>query len=544
MLCKLLFYLHFRQLKASESIGSREKRLNRNRNELQLKQLQVSAHITAMTCLLEHVGNVTVIIHTIHFTTNASWKLSTLINEMLFYCILVPHAFLMNTSDNKYRILEHGWRNVIKNLLGARNKMMVISAEEKSDGQKSNGRDSVPPKSSISISVKHEGISNVTTFKSQISQDTTSKGAICTGPPNQSLDKAKPRDLDPSSLLNTAKNTIMSTGPSNQSLLNKDRSHSDPSSVSVAKKHRAICTFSSNKPLLATKSSHSYPSSLLDAPKHTILSTGQSHQAILITKPTLLDPSSLLDSKKCTTMCMGPFNQTLMAKIPSLLDPSSPLDSPKHTTKMNKIISRFRNKSLKKDNNVTHLEKGNNFCNENWLHKSFGETQNHAEASVSELEKLGRKHTISQKIIRGMVNSIEDEAMYLHYFRRLLVFISLCRSGSVLSEYELENKLQKPCHEEDDEIGDGKIEVFENIPGATHSPPSKYTNKELITFIRRHKLYGTQSEKIQLNGCLEYRTNARKQLLENLERAHDAHKDYEHSVEQLMNLEKGFIEDG
>ena len=130
MLCKMLFYLNFRQLKASESIGSRESRLNRNRNELQIKQLQVSAHITAMTCLLEHVGNVTVIIHTIHFTTNASWKLSTLIHEMVFYCILVPHAFLMNTSDNKYRILEYGWRNVIKNLLGARNKMTVKSKEE------------------------------------------------------------------------------------------------------------------------------------------------------------------------------------------------------------------------------------------------------------------------------------------------------------------------------------------------------------------------------------------------------------------------------
>ena len=76
------------------------------------------------------------------------------------------------------------------------------------------------------------------------------------------------------------------------------------------------------------------------------------------------------------------------------------------------------------------------------------------------------------------------------------------------------------------------------------SHPSKYTNKELFTFIRTHKLYRTQSEKIQLHGCLEYRTNARKQLLENLERAHDAHKDYEHYVEQLINLEKGFIKDG
>ena len=218
----MLHYLYFRQLKASESIGSRESRLNRNRNELQLKQLQVSAHITAMTCLLEHVGNVTVIIHTIHFTTNASWKLSTLINEMLFYCILVPHAFLMNTSDNKYRILEYGWRNVIKNLLGARNRMKVRSEEEKSDVQKSNGINFTPPNNNIAA--QHEGVSNLDTSKTPIPQDVESKGAISTGRVNESLGVTKPIVLDPSPLLNSTKRRTMYTGLSHQSVINTEPS--------------------------------------------------------------------------------------------------------------------------------------------------------------------------------------------------------------------------------------------------------------------------------------------------------------------------------
>ena len=449
MLCKMLFYLNFRQLKASESIGSRESRLNRNRNELQIKQLQVSAHITAMTCLLEHVGNVTVIIHTIHFTTNASWKLSTLIHEIVFYCILVPHAFLMNTSDNKYRILEYGWRNVIKNLLGARNKMTLKSEEENSDVKKSNGIESIPPRNNIAA--QHERVSNLDTSIMPIPQDVDGKVAMSTGQPIQSLS---------------------------------------------------------------------------------------------ITKPILLDPSSLLSSTKHRLMCTDPSDPSAINTEASLLDPSSRLEATNPTDTKSTVFLRFRNISFKKElytqDIVTHLKTSNECCNENWWDKTIDATRYH-EATVSELEKLGRKHTISQKILRGMVNSIEDEAMYLHYFRKLLVFIALCRNGAVLSEYELENKLQKLCHKEDDEIGDGRIEGDEKVPGITQPPPSKYTNKELIIFIRAHKLCGMQAEKIRLNGCFEYRTNARRQLLEHLERVYDTHKDYEHSLQQLIELEKGFF---
>ena len=35
---------------------------------------------------------------------------------MILYLIVSPYAFLMNTSHNKIRIIEHGWINVMKNM--------------------------------------------------------------------------------------------------------------------------------------------------------------------------------------------------------------------------------------------------------------------------------------------------------------------------------------------------------------------------------------------------------------------------------------------
>ena len=37
---------------------------------------------------------------------------------MITYLILLPCAFLMNTSHNKRRVIEHGWKNVLRNTFG------------------------------------------------------------------------------------------------------------------------------------------------------------------------------------------------------------------------------------------------------------------------------------------------------------------------------------------------------------------------------------------------------------------------------------------
>ena len=92
--------------------------LSDSQNTLNMTKLKVNAQVTAITTLLEHIGNMTAIIHGVHFTTRSSWRLSILIHEMFCYCVFTPYVFLMNTSDNKNRIIKYGWRNVLKNIIG------------------------------------------------------------------------------------------------------------------------------------------------------------------------------------------------------------------------------------------------------------------------------------------------------------------------------------------------------------------------------------------------------------------------------------------
>ena len=77
--------------------------------------MQVNAQVTAMTSFLELLGSVT-IVFTLWATKGTTvWAL---IHGEIFYVILLPHAFLMNTSHNKNRIVDYGWRSVFRNIIG------------------------------------------------------------------------------------------------------------------------------------------------------------------------------------------------------------------------------------------------------------------------------------------------------------------------------------------------------------------------------------------------------------------------------------------
>ena len=55
---------------------------------------------------------------------------------MSLYMILLPYAFLMNTSHNKNRLVEYGWSNVIKNVL-MKQKNAVNNTDDISDSANS-----------------------------------------------------------------------------------------------------------------------------------------------------------------------------------------------------------------------------------------------------------------------------------------------------------------------------------------------------------------------------------------------------------------------
>ena len=66
-----------------------------------------------MISILEIVGCFTQVVLLVVFKASS---LPTLINGIFLWSIVLPHAFLMNTSHNKQRIIESGWANIFKNV--------------------------------------------------------------------------------------------------------------------------------------------------------------------------------------------------------------------------------------------------------------------------------------------------------------------------------------------------------------------------------------------------------------------------------------------
>ena len=89
-----------------------------------MRKLLVNAQIKAMISLVELLSNVGYIL-LVAFTTKTSYI--TLIQIMMLYMIVLPYAFLMNTSHNKNRIIEHGWKNIVRNIFVKPN--MTISQD-------------------------------------------------------------------------------------------------------------------------------------------------------------------------------------------------------------------------------------------------------------------------------------------------------------------------------------------------------------------------------------------------------------------------------
>ena len=67
-----------------------------------------------MTTLIELIGGVTFVIHLYLKKGTSS---CTLLHAVVIKCGVMPYAFLMNTSHNKNRIVEKGWKNVLINIV-------------------------------------------------------------------------------------------------------------------------------------------------------------------------------------------------------------------------------------------------------------------------------------------------------------------------------------------------------------------------------------------------------------------------------------------
>ena len=90
--------------------------LSKSKNEDNMQKMRVNAQITAVTSILEIVGNV--VQWAIWILITKFVGLGSLIQSILLYFVVLPYVFLMNTSHNKSRIVEDGWINVLKNAIG------------------------------------------------------------------------------------------------------------------------------------------------------------------------------------------------------------------------------------------------------------------------------------------------------------------------------------------------------------------------------------------------------------------------------------------
>ena len=92
-----------------------------------MRRMKVNAQITTMTTALEFLGCLSYLIH-VRITKGTN--LASFIHFQSIYFILVPYAFLMNTSNNKFRVIQNGWCGVIRNIVG---KQVTAGEDEQSN---------------------------------------------------------------------------------------------------------------------------------------------------------------------------------------------------------------------------------------------------------------------------------------------------------------------------------------------------------------------------------------------------------------------------
>ena len=93
-------------------------------NETNMRKLKLNAQVTAMTSIIEAFGNIIQWSIWIFITKFAGY--GTLIQSILLYFVILPYVFLMNTSQNKERVIEIGWLNVLKNAFGNEQRFATI----------------------------------------------------------------------------------------------------------------------------------------------------------------------------------------------------------------------------------------------------------------------------------------------------------------------------------------------------------------------------------------------------------------------------------
>ena len=106
--------LRFRQVTPSED-NAAARSLSEENQMHNMNLVAVNARVTFVVWILETIANISVLIlwQLVYGTTT----FGTLTNSMIWYYLIISYTFLMNTSYNKDRIIEDGWKMIIMNAL-------------------------------------------------------------------------------------------------------------------------------------------------------------------------------------------------------------------------------------------------------------------------------------------------------------------------------------------------------------------------------------------------------------------------------------------
>ena len=89
--------------------------------------MHVNAQVTAVTTMMEVLGNC--IIGALFVVFDSFTRFTSAAPFMFLHFVVLSYAYLMNTRYNKNRIIEYGWKNVLKNMI-SRNKRTTNSTTD------------------------------------------------------------------------------------------------------------------------------------------------------------------------------------------------------------------------------------------------------------------------------------------------------------------------------------------------------------------------------------------------------------------------------
>ena len=109
-----IIIINFRKILPSKS-NTPQRLLSDAANDINRRKLLVNSQVTAMITISELAYGV--LYSVIYGFVSKGSSFGTLIQGISVHYVIVPYVFLMNTSYNKYRVVEIGWKNVLKNIL-------------------------------------------------------------------------------------------------------------------------------------------------------------------------------------------------------------------------------------------------------------------------------------------------------------------------------------------------------------------------------------------------------------------------------------------